>query len=115
MSLTTLFENLILGKKTKQPDVADQTEPTLSADEATMIKASQLTVDTQKPIMYLLADEYTPERGIRVEMDWNDQFIQQLRNTGVTGSNDDEIVLKWLYAIISGMHDEYVPQSEQYK
>lgn len=37
-----------------------------------------------------------PARGLRVELDWNEEFVNYLKQVGFTGSNDEEIVGKFL-------------------
>lgn len=44
-------------------------------------------------------------QGIRIELDWNDAFIQELRNSGITGADDEAVAQKWL-ALLSRDLDE---------
>ena len=33
------------------------------------------------------------------ELDWNDQFVIQLQNAGITGTSDDDVVNKWFNGV----------------
>lgn len=37
-----------------------------------------------------------PVKGIQIELDWNEAFIQYLKDNGMTGRDEDTIVQKWL-------------------
>jgi chromosome segregation ATPase len=37
-----------------------------------------------------------PVKGIQIELDWNDAFVQYLRENGLAGRDDETIVQKWL-------------------
>jgi len=40
--------------------------------------------------------------GVRIELDWNEPFITELKSKGFSGADEDQIVQKW---IIMLMHD----------
>ena len=42
------------------------------------------------------------EHGVRIELEWNDPFITVLRQQGITGADEDQVVQKWLIML---MHD----------
>ena len=37
-----------------------------------------------------------PEHGIKMELDWNDAFVEFLRDAGIQGTDDEVIVQKWI-------------------
>ena len=43
--------------------------------------------------------------NLKVEMEWNASFITMLKNAGIAGITDDEIVKKWLNNIIIGLEE----------
>lgn len=43
----------------------------------------------------------TNDGGVNIELDWNDPFIKSLREAGITGSDEDQIVQKWITFIMS--------------
>lgn len=52
--------------------------------------------NSDEPWVVIRSDSFDPEKGIRVELDWNDAFVKQLRISGVRGSTDEVVVQKWL-------------------
>jgi len=56
------------------------------------------------------------EQGVKVELDWNDAFIDHLKVEGVTGADEDQIVQKWvavlLHNVADDMGDKTVPEGE---
>ena len=37
-----------------------------------------------------------PKHGIKVDLDWNDAFIEYLRENGIQGTDDEVVVQKWI-------------------
>lgn len=37
-----------------------------------------------------------PVKGIQIELDWNEAFVQYLRDNGINGQDDETVVQKWL-------------------
>lgn len=52
--------------------------------------------NSKEPWVQVVGDEIDPERGIRIELDWNDAFVKYLKQSGYTGTSDEAIVQKWL-------------------
>jgi len=52
--------------------------------------------DSPNPWVELRSADFDETRGTRIELDWNDAFIQQLKESGIKGSCDEEFVQKWL-------------------
>jgi hypothetical protein len=36
------------------------------------------------------------KHGIKVDLDWNDAFVDYLRENGITGADDEIVVQKWI-------------------
>lgn len=47
----------------------------------------------------------TPQ-GIRIELEWNDAFIEYLRQSGIRGADDDAMVQKWVILLLRDMADD---------
>lgn len=45
------------------------------------------------------------DQGVKVELDWNDAFVDYLRANGVTGTDDEQIVQKWVTLLLRDMAD----------
>jgi len=56
------------------------------------------------------------EQGVKVELEWNDAFIDHLKVEGVTGTDEDQIVQKWvavlLHNVADDMGEKTVPEGE---
>lgn len=46
------------------------------------------------------------DKGVKVELEWNDAFVDYLRANGVTGSDDDQVVQKWVTLLLRDMADQ---------
>jgi len=56
------------------------------------------------------------EQGVKVELEWNDAFIDHLKVEGVTGTDEDQIVQKWVAVLLHNVADDMggsaVPEGE---
>lgn len=52
--------------------------------------------ESSEPFILLRSIELDKEKGIAVNIDFNDAFISYLKKAGITGDNDDDIVKRWL-------------------
>jgi hypothetical protein len=62
--------------------------------------------NSDDPWVDIKSDSIDPIKGIRIELDWNDAFIKLLRKHGITGSNDEAMVQKWLATIYKQLMDD---------
>lgn len=46
------------------------------------------------------------EQGVKVELEWNDAFIDHLKVEGVTGTDEDQIVQKWVAVLLHNVADD---------
>lgn len=53
------------------------------------------------PWVEILGEADTPQ-GLKIELEWNDAFVEMLRKEGITGADEDQIVQKWIALL---MHD----------
>jgi regulator of replication initiation timing len=49
-----------------------------------------------EPWVEVKSADYSEVRGFKIELDWNDAFVQHLKESGIKGNSDEEIVQKWL-------------------
>jgi hypothetical protein len=62
-------------------------------------RAARHTLDKQtslEPWVQIIGDSVDPDRGIKIELDWNPAFVTYLKNSGYSGTSDEAIVQKWL-------------------
>lgn len=46
------------------------------------------------------------EKGVKVELEWNDAFADYLRANGVTGADDEQVVQRWVTLLLRDMADQ---------
>lgn len=46
------------------------------------------------------------DQGVKVELDWNDAFVQYLRQSGIKGAKDEAVVQKWVTLLLRDMVTE---------
>ena len=63
--------------------------PKLSLEEAKE-KASK------NPWVTIIGESVDPEKGIKLELDWNEAFIKYLKTNGYNGASEEMIVGKWM-------------------
>jgi hypothetical protein len=49
-----------------------------------------------EPWVEIKSAEYNEIHGFKIELDWNEAFIQYLKESGIKGRNEEEVVQKWL-------------------
>jgi hypothetical protein len=50
-----------------------------------------------------------PKHGIRVDLDWNEAFVEYLRENGITGVDEEVVVQKW----ITMLYRDLIEQNQQ--
>lgn len=53
--------------------------------------------------------------GVRVELEWNDAFVQYLKEQGVPGADDDQVVQRWITLLLRDMADQMDEQQPETK
>jgi len=46
------------------------------------------------------------DAGVKVELDWNDAFVDYLRVNGIKGTDDEQTVQKWVTLLLRDMADD---------
>ena len=59
-------------------------------------KEDQDRKNSNVPWVELKGDDIDLNKGISLQLDWNDAFIEYLKENGITGKSEDAIVQKWL-------------------
>lgn len=49
-----------------------------------------------EPWVEIKSERIDPVKGIQIELDWNDAFIQYLKESGITGRDEETVVQKWI-------------------
>jgi len=71
-------------------------------------KEKQEATDAKKPWVAVLDTQVNPEniRNGFFELDWNNEFIEQLLDAGYSGESNEEIVDGWFKTVIAQMLQE---------
>jgi hypothetical protein len=62
--------------------------------------------DSSEPWISIIGDVEDTAKGLKLDMDWNDAFIQYLRKSGVVGIKDEEVVGRWITTLHSQLINE---------
>lgn len=54
-----------------------------------------------EPWVSIRSDKVDHEKGLQLELDWNEAFIKYLRANGVKGTKEEDVVAYWLTMINS--------------
>lgn len=49
-----------------------------------------------EPWVEIKSDSVDPVKGIQIELDWNEAFVQYLKDNGIAAKSDEGIVQKWV-------------------
>jgi hypothetical protein len=52
--------------------------------------------NSKDPWVEIKSADFSDVRGFRIELDWNEAFVQHLKESGIKGTSEEEIVQKWL-------------------
>lgn len=52
--------------------------------------------DGKDPWVEIRSADFNDVKGIQIELDWNDAFIEYLKDNGIKGRDDETIVQKWV-------------------
>jgi len=44
--------------------------------------------------------------GVKIELEWNDAFVAYLREQGITGSDEDQVVQKWIILLMKDLSSD---------
>jgi hypothetical protein len=51
---------------------------------------------SKNPWVEIVGEQVDPAKGIKIELDWNDAFVDHLKRNGYTGTTEEAIVQRWL-------------------
>jgi hypothetical protein len=55
--------------------------------------------ESDEPWVELMGGDIDPEKGLQMQLDWNDAFIDQLRAKGYKGTSEGSLVAEWLLTV----------------
>lgn len=62
--------------------------------------------ESDEPWVELLGGDIDPDKGLEMNLDWNDAFINQLRSKGYKGATESSLVAQWLLTVSNTVKPE---------
>lgn len=63
------------------------------------------------PWVEIKSDKVSPTKGIELELDWNDAFVEYLRDNGFVAEQDEQVVQTWLLMVYKELMDNLEDKS----
>lgn len=70
-------------------------------------KIRENMMESDEPWVEMVGTTVDPEKGIKVELNWNTAFINYLRDGGVPGASEEECAQRWLAMIAKDVDGRY--------
>lgn len=108
--LAALEENLAAEKQAKE---VIETQLQEANNELLVLREQHQQYEDKRnstePWIEVIGESIDPVRGIEIKLDWNDAFIQYLKENGITGKDEDTAVQKY----ITFLYQDLVEKLEQ--
>jgi hypothetical protein len=74
------------------------------------VERVNVTDDSEKysdePWVSIVGEGVDPDRGLQIQLDWNNAFIRFLKNSGYIGVTDESVVGQWLVHLYKHVAEE---------
>lgn len=71
--------------------------------------------NSSEPWVEIKSERIDPVKGLQLELDWNEAFIQHLKESGLTGRDEDTIVQRWLalltHRLVEGLEQQSIDKT----
>lgn len=108
-----LLEANLLAEKEAKEEVEHQLRE--AEKELTIFREKQQQFDDKRngtdPWVEVVGESIDPVRGIEIRLDWNDAFIQYLKDNGITGKDEETAVQKYITLLYKDLVDKLEQQS----
>jgi len=103
-----LFGNTQNDVNSVMDDIKENSLSPEEARRASLETEKQLATERGEPWVAVLDTQLNPEniRNGFFELDWNNEFIEQLLDAGYSGESNEEIVDAWFRTIVTQMLEE---------
>lgn len=68
-------------------------------------KKKTTTPPKESPYVEIVGSDIDPRQGLKINLDWNDAFVDYLRQNGFKGTTDEAVVQLWLTHLYKNMID----------
>lgn len=62
--------------------------------------------EKETPRVEILGIVHDLEKGVKISLDWNQEFVDYLRENGVLGEDDEVVVQKWITMLFRDILEE---------
>ncbi|PPD55737.1 MAG: hypothetical protein CTY12_00325 [Methylotenera sp.] len=116
---------------TLETKLQEETEAKIQLEQELESASSELTVlreqvkehedkkNSTEPWVEVVGESIDPVRGIQIKLDWNDAFIQYLKENGITGKDEDTAIQKWLallyHDLVDNLEQRIIDNSDKYE
>lgn len=105
-----VIEELKSDKQKQEQQQIIERENAIKSHQTYVAKMKQ----SKDPWVEIQGWAQTPE-GVRVELDWNDAFADYLKQKGIPGADDQQIVQQWITLLLRDMADEIEEKNDANK
>lgn len=56
--------------------------------------------ESSEPWVQIIGADANSDEGIKIELDWNQAFVDYLRDNGIKGTDDEQVVQRWLTILL---------------
>ena len=81
------------------------------ADHATFIEKMK---DSPDPWVEVIGWVET-NKGVKVELEWNNAFVDYLRAEGIHGTDEEQVVQKWITLLLRDMADQMEERNGEFE
>jgi hypothetical protein len=68
----------------------------IAAEEAAREAEVAKMKESEEPWVEVKGMVQDPDKGIKIDLDWNDAFVKHLRENGYVGTSDDQVVQRYI-------------------
>lgn len=103
------LEHQLTAEKNDKQKVEDELKEANS--ELVVLRELQQKYDDKRsspePWVEVIGESIDPIKGIEIKLDWNDAFIQYLKENGITAKDEDVAVQKWLVFLYEDLMEKF--------
>lgn len=105
------LEHQLMAEKEDKQKLSHELEE--ATEELTFLRKihedHELKRNSPEPWVEVIGESIDPVKGIEIKLDWNDAFIQYLKENGITAKDEDTAVQKWL----AYLYEDLISKFEQ--
>jgi hypothetical protein len=82
--------------------------------EAVIAEQAAEVAEASEPLVTLTGSDIDGDGKVKIALDWNDGFIDQLRASGYQGTTDEVVVQKWLVHLANDINEKLTHTSSTF-